>query len=128
MSTSIFLAELLGPIYVVVGIACLFKAETFGPILREFIGSRAWLYFAGVLGLAVGLAIVLTHNVWVFDWRVIITLIGWLSLVRGIISIFQSQWVVAAAHYVLDHRSVFLVAGAVNLLLGLILSFFGYYR
>ena len=35
-----------------------------------------------------GLAIVLTHNVWVADWPVIITLLGWLAVISGAVRIF----------------------------------------
>ena len=31
-----------------------------------------------------GLLLVLSHNVWTTDWRVIITLVGWLTLLKGI--------------------------------------------
>ena len=45
----------------------------------EFLRSRALIYLSGVLIHDGGLAIVLTHNVWVADWRVLITLLGWLD-------------------------------------------------
>ena len=45
---------------------------------KEFLKSRALIYLAGVLTLIPGLALVLVHNVWAVDWRVLITLFGWL--------------------------------------------------
>jgi hypothetical protein len=32
----------------------------------------------------IGLLIVVSHNIWVKDYRVVITIFGWLSLVKGI--------------------------------------------
>ena len=49
----------------------------------EFIGSRALIYVAGVLAFMPALALVLAHNVWVADWRVLITLIGWFALITA---------------------------------------------
>ena len=127
MTASIFIARLLGPVFAVVGIALLFKVETYRAILQEFIRSPALHYLAGFLGLLAGLAVVLTHNIWVFDWRLIITLIGWITLLRAVVTIFEPERIVALGNVVLSHRGAFLGAGAINLLIGLILGYFGYF-
>jgi len=126
MSASIFLAQLLGPMFVVLGIALLSKPQMFQTVLQGFIGSATLLYLAGFFGLLGGMALVLTHNVWVADWRLIITLIGWVTLVRALISIFQAQWIVAAGTAILKQRGIFFGAAVLNLIVGLILSYFGY--
>ncbi len=68
----------------------------------------------------------LTHNVWVFDWRFIITLIGWLSLVRAVVTIFQPQLIVSIGSKLLKHREIFFGAAAIDIVIGLALSYFGY--
>lgn len=112
--------------FVVLGIALLSKPQMFQTILQGFIGSATLLYLAGFFGLLGGMALVLTHNVWVADWRLIITLIGWVTLVRALISIFQPQWIVAAGTAILKQRGIFFGAAVLNLIVGLILSYFGY--
>ena len=126
MQASIFIARLLGPMFIVLAIALLVKPQMFRSMLPEFIGSPTWLYLAGFLGLLAGMALVLTHNIWTLDWRLIITLIGWFTLVRALITIFQPQWIVAAGHAILAYRGVFLGAAVANLIVGLVLSYFGY--
>ena len=63
MQTSIFIAKLLGPIFLIVGSALLTKPDAFRVLLQEFIESRVLIYLAGFLGLLGGLALLLTHNV-----------------------------------------------------------------
>jgi hypothetical protein len=126
MQVSIFIAKLLGPMYVVVGVALLIKPQMFRTILPEFIRSPTLVYLAGFIGLLAGMALVLTHHVWVLDWRLIITVIGWLTLVRALITIFQPQWIVAAGTAILARRGIFVGAGVANLIIGLVLSYFGY--
>jgi len=126
MQASLFIARLLGPMFVVVAIALIAKPQMFRTILPEFIGSPAWLYLAGFFGLLGGLALVLTHNVWAADWRLIITLVGWFTLVRGLISIFQPQWIVAAGKAILARPVIFFGAAVANFAIGLVLSYFGY--
>lgn len=126
MQTSIFIAQLLGPMFAVVGIALLLKPHMFRTILPEFIRSPTWLYLAGFIGLLAGLALVRTHNIWTADWRLIITVIGWLTLVRALITIFQPQWIVAAGNAILRRRGVFRGAAVANLVIGVALGYFGY--
>jgi len=127
MSTSVFIARLLGPMFVLVGIALPLKTKMFQAILREFIGSPTLLYLAGFFGLLGGIALVLVHNVWVLDWRILITLLGWVTLVRAVVTIFRPDLIAAAGSKILTSRSIFMAAAAINLLIGLILSYFGYF-
>jgi len=69
-------------------------------ILKSFEG--AMIAKAGELGpnqhfdlaaLAIGIAVVLAHNVWVANWRVIITVFGWLAMLGGIFRIVYPQLV-----------------------------------
>ena len=126
MPTSLFIAKLIGPIFLVVGVALLARLEAFRALLREFVTSAISLYMAGFFGLLGGLALILTHNVWALDWRVLITLIGWASLVRALVTIFAPQWIASIGAALIEFRGVFAVAAAIDLVIGAILSYFGY--
>ena len=67
-----------------------------------------------------------THNVWALDWRVLITLIGWTSLIRALVTIFRPQWIVSTGAKLIALKGVFVATGAVDLIIGAILSYFGY--
>jgi 1,4-dihydroxy-2-naphthoate octaprenyltransferase len=56
--------------------------EGYVGVLREINNQSATLIL-GMFALLAGLAIVNVHNLWVSDWRVIITILGWLAIVRG---------------------------------------------
>ena len=75
-----------------------------------------------------GVAILLNHNVWVGDWRVLITLFGWLAAIGGAQRIIWPQWTEAAIRWFLDHPTSLTVAGIIWLLIGAVLCFFGYFR
>jgi hypothetical protein len=126
MQASMFLAQLLAPMFVVLGVALLVKRQMFEKILAEFIGSPTMLYLAGFFGLLGGMALVLTHNVWVLDWRLILTLLSWLTIVRALITIFKPQWIVTAGTAILAHRGFFVGAAVTNLIVGVVLGYFGY--
>jgi len=85
METSIFLAKLLGPLLAIVALSILMNGNTFNHILKEFPKSSYVLYLSGLMAYAMGALIVLNHNVWVMDEFVIITVLGYLALVKGIL-------------------------------------------
>lgn len=127
MATSIFLARLLGPVFTLVGLALILKVPMYRTVLKEFIASPALTYLAGFLGLVAGLAIVLAHNVWVAGWPVIVTLVGWITIVRSVVTLYQPQRIVAMGSRILERPGLFTGAAALNLTLGILLSYFGYF-
>jgi uncharacterized membrane protein len=87
MDVSIFLAKLLGVYFLIIAFLWAFRREQFQALIKEIIGSRALLTFAGFISLLFGLALVIVHNHWEFDYRLIITLIGYLAVMKGILLI-----------------------------------------
>jgi uncharacterized protein YjeT (DUF2065 family) len=128
MTTSIFLAKLIGPLLVVMGAGILVNPAVWRAMAREFIASPALIYLAGVLAFVPGLAIVLTHNVWTADWRVVVTLLGWLALLGGVVRLLMPRQVKAAGAAMIARPAVLTSAGGVFLALGAVLCFFGYIR
>lgn len=127
METSLFLARLIGPIFIIIGIGLLLNRDMYRTAAEEVFKSRALFYVFGALALAGGLAIVLNHNVWVWDWPVIITVIGWLMIVRGTFHILFPQKIGdLAARMLARGPQLLLVSGAVVFVLGAILSWKGF--
>jgi hypothetical protein len=126
MQTSIFLAQLIGPLFLVMGAGALVNRERYREMAHEFLDSRALIYVAGLLAFVPGLAIVLLHNVWAADWRVVITIFGWLGLIGGIFRIVFPQQVTDLGEKILGNVSFMIVPAIVMLLLGVWLSYYGY--
>ena len=62
------------------------------------------------------------------DWRVLITIFGWLAALGGSQRIIWPQWTEAAIRWFLDHPTSLTVAGIIWLAIGALLCFFGYFR
>ena len=87
MNTSRYIARLIGPLFLVMGLGMVIESDIVRALSQEFLSNLSLIYFAGMLTLVAGLAIVNAHNVWVADWRVIITILGWLSVIGGVIRV-----------------------------------------
>ena len=81
MSTSVFIARLIGPVMLVIGLAVFANQRAFRELAEEFLASRALTFLSGLIIMPAGLAIVLTHNIWAVDGRVMITLFGWANAI-----------------------------------------------
>ena len=73
-----------------------------------------------------GLAIVNLHNMWRADWRVIITVLGWLMMIGGIIRIVVPQIAIAIGSNLYSGRAPTVVVALIVAALGAFLSVRGY--
>jgi hypothetical protein len=126
VAASIPFAKLIGPILVVAAIAMLVNPRDLQEIAREFLKSRALIYVTGVLAMLGGLAIVNNHNVWIADWPVIVTLMGWAMLIGGAVRIALPSAVRSIGGAMLDHPAMIRIAGVVWVLIGALLTYKGY--
>jgi hypothetical protein len=129
MTSSIFLAKLIGPFALALGLTVLLRGgDGFRTLVNEFAASPALIFLSGIITLPAGLAIVITHNVWTPDWRVVITIIGWLAVITGVIRTVAPERVAAKARTVNRHPMVPKIGAAVWLAIGALLCFYGYYH
>jgi hypothetical protein len=120
----------MGPVLLVIGIGMvmgmLTEGEGYSSLLKEFISSRALIFVTGVLALLAGVAIVNAHNQWVPDWRVIVTVLGWLLVLRGIMNLVFPITVQNLGDRMIASHAGVLAGAAVTIVLGAILSIMGY--
>jgi uncharacterized membrane protein len=128
MQTSVFLAKLIGPLFLAVGIGLIVNGATYRKMAEEFLASTALVYLSGLLTMTAGLAIVLNHNVWAADWRVLVTILGWLGVIGGAVRIVVPQGTQKFGRRILAHPHGLTIAAVIWLALGAVLCFFGYFR
>ena len=126
MQTSIFLARLIGPVMALVGISVIVNELAFRKLFQEFVRSPALIFLSGMILMPAGLAVVLNHNVWVWDWPIIVTLLGWLAVISGAIRVFAPARTTKVGKKFLNHKEYTTGAAAFWLVVGAVLCYFGY--
>jgi len=126
MQTSIFLAKLMGPVFLAMGAGMLLNGAIFHPMAEQYLSSYAFIYISGLLALPLGIAILLAHNVWAPDWRVLITLLGWVMMIGGVFRIVYPQLVQRFGGALFHLSAAPPAGGTVLVVLGATLSFFGF--
>jgi hypothetical protein len=126
METSIYLAKLMGPIYLVVAIGMLLDREQFRAVAKEFATSPGLFYLSGIIALIIGGLIVILNNVW-SGWPIVITLVGWAAIAKGVARTVLPTRTAARAGNVSGNANVLTVAAFIVLALGAYLTAMGYW-
>ena len=126
MQTSVFLARLIGPVMALVGISLLTNETAFRKMAMEFVRSPALIFFSGMILMPAGLAVVLSHNVWVLNWPLIITLLGWIAVVSGALRVFAPDRALKIGKKAIASEEIITAAAAFWLVIGAVLCYFGF--
>lgn len=87
MDTETFFALFWGWLTVIVTLMFFIRPKALHDVKRLIVEDRSFGLTYGYLSLFLGLASVLLHNDWVLNWHVLITIFGWLALIKGILVI-----------------------------------------
>lgn len=126
MDNSALIARFIGPFIIVIGLAVLFNKEYFRKIGEDFLKNAALIYISGLFIFIMGLAIVLFHNLWVADWRVIITVYGWIVVIKGAWLVIFPGTLEKMTHKFLKNLNLLIVPWLIMLAIGIFLTVKGY--
>jgi len=87
METSLFLAKVIGSFGALTTLAIMWHYKFYLQMEANVAKNQTTIYLSGFVFLLLGILISVSHQVWTLDWRVIITIIGWLTLVKGLMRI-----------------------------------------
>jgi hypothetical protein len=132
MSTSRYIARLMGPLLLVLGLGMAFgiwaQPAAYLGMMKQFTATPSFIFVMGMLALVAGLAIVNAHNLWVPDWRVIITILGWLAVIRGVVSLLFPLRLHAVGQRIVESSSFPIIGAVITIVLGAFLAIKGYER
>ena len=123
MELSLFLARSWGLFIALICIGLLLHKKRFTSMLTKI--DSAPFFLIGMLILGIGAAQVVGYEVWQFNWKGLLTLFGWASLIKGVLIIFvpgYSEKFVKLA--VKEH--LYTLSMVVGLVAGLYLLYAGY--
>ena len=78
-------ARVLGPYLAIVSFVAAVRTSEMRTLLSEFTASQVWPWVTGAFVLIGGIAVVAFHNQWRNPAAVIVSLLGWMLVVRGVV-------------------------------------------
>lgn len=127
MENSLFLAKVIGLCFSIFGISLVIAKSRYQAMVKDFVNHPASLLLGGTINLIISILIIVSHNIWQADWRVIITIIGWLLLIRGIIWTTFPQIFIKDASKIAESAIALYISGIIIFILGMTLCYFGFF-
>ena len=124
MEVSIFLAKVIGLYLIIACIAVLVNQKSLNKIFKELAKDVPGVFFSGLIALLLGLLVVVSHNIWVSDWRLAITIIGWLMIIKGVARMIMPDKVIGWGLKV--YSVVAPIAFIICLVAGVYLTYIGF--
>jgi hypothetical protein len=124
MDTSIFIARILGLYLIVLAIALLVNIRKLNAVMND--ANLPYIFLSGAIATLTGTLIIVSHNIWEADWKVLITLIGWLAFIKGALRMIFPKRALKMITTFLKHKTRCYVTGVIVLILGVYLSYVGF--
>jgi len=126
MNITLFLAELWGPILLAVGAGLFLSRGYYRRVYRGIETEPLATLAFGIVAMVVGISQIMIHNVWHGAPEIIVTLLGWGTLLKGIAVIVMPESAGKAARQWQSAKLIQLSAGLV-LVIGLYLTWYAYF-
>jgi uncharacterized membrane protein len=123
--TQIF--QLLGIIYLAVGIGMLTSPDFYKKLLADCTKDSLAVYLGGLVALAIGFLVVTFHNIWTKDWSVIITILGWAALLKGLFLTIMPRALFKITNFFKETTKLLTLWAIIVLILGGLLSWLGFF-
>jgi len=120
---TIYLAKILGLYCIIVALAMSANKQRALKTVSEWVRSPPLMMLTSVITLALGLSLVVDHNVWTGGaLPITVTVVGWLALIKGLAFLALPPTQMVKLYDALQYERYFPVYMGVTLGLGLYLS------
>ena len=123
-NAALWLAGIFGPTLVILGLWKLIYSDTFMKVLNSVKASHGLLYYSSAAYIWVGLTVISQYNMWDMTAFVLVTILGWFMVARGILGLFAPKMLL---DMYLGHHGFTKVCGLIPLVWGVLLCWIGFF-
>lgn len=123
MNNSMMIAQVLGLVYLSIGIGMLLSPAQYDKLLAEFENNASLTYIGGIMALIFGYIILHMNNVWEGSYVGAITLIGWAACIKGVLLLAKPSLVLGQMVFWKKQRTLMQV---VVIALGALFAYYGF--
>lgn len=120
-------AKALGIFLILFGLGIAARADTLWALVPSFIQDGPLLFVTAVFGIAIGCAMVAAHHHFNTLAALLITLFGWITLIRSAILLFAPQIISQVASMAMHIPGIPLIPAALAVMIGVYLTYVGWF-
>jgi len=122
MDISVIIAQIVGIFFAVAGIAMIVNSKGVAEAVEQSVENKGILFAWGILALLIGAVIVTLNDAWATGMQALITVIGWLALIKGAFILFFPN-AAAWLYRKFNKPWLLVVCGIVALVIGVFLIY-----
>jgi uncharacterized protein YjeT (DUF2065 family) len=109
--------------FILVGLSHMLHGRRWAAFFEPIFQNDGGPFWIAMFTLPIGLLIVCTHNIWVCDLRVLVTIYGWSAIIKGSLYFLAPQFLLRYVTQKIRSPRHFAIAGSVLLIWGLLLAY-----
>jgi len=125
METSILIAKIIGIIYLSFGLGILINTKLYQKLLEQLLIDPSIRILGGVMSIIIGILILEYHNVWEANWTIVISIIGWIALIKGILLLTFPKFITIVKP-IFDSEKSLRVLAVLVILIGIVFAYLGF--
>ncbi len=122
MDISAIIAQVLGILFVLVGLSMIFNSKAAASAIEESVQNKGILWLWGFLAVLIGAVVVVLNNAWTSGLPLLITILGWIALVKGVF-ILSCPKAAVSLYKRFNKSGTLMLCGIIALVFGLILLY-----
>lgn len=122
MDISVIIAQVLGIFFAIVGIAMVVNSKATASAIEESVAHKGVVFVWGLLALLIGAVVVVLNNAWTSGLPLLITILGWLAVIKGAF-ILLAPAAAVALYRKFGKSGMVVFCGVVVFVLGLVLLY-----
>ncbi len=119
-----WIASIFGPFMTILGLWMLLYVDNMMKVWSGIKNNPPAFYFSCVANFLIGLTILSEYDMWSSDAYALVTLLGWVMVIRGILGLFLPQLLIKLT---MSNTSFMKVMGVIPLVWGLALCWLAYF-
>jgi len=126
MESTIFLGKLFGYVFVLMALHVFFCKKHFRAYAEHMLENPGVANLMSLFTVVMGVLLLLYHNIWAPDWGIVVTLLCWVVMIRGLYGFFCPDSMAKVARKLLDSESGLYIAAIINIIIGVFLLIMAY--
>lgn len=122
---EITLAYVIAPLFLTVGLSILLHAKAWQNLMDKYEKDHLLLFPLMFIYIILGMIVIKLYNVWAWNIWLIVTLVGWIMLAKGVLYFLLPGSVLKSVLKIKKNLVLLYVCGAIAVIIGLALGYFG---
>jgi hypothetical protein len=126
MAFTSFFASFLGLLFLIMSWSILLNHMRYHKVVRDMLKHEGIVFCLAFLGLTIGLMMVILHSVWGGFVVTLVSVLGWIIFLKSVFVLLLPELAEHISRW-FEKKDWFMISGAVYMVLGLYLTYVGFF-